>query len=120
MHIQKLQHSAFSIRSYDKDSVLINETRYTNSILIAPDGISTWDFGSLANLSDDAFAKLTYHSPELILIGQKNLDLSLYPTLAARLSTLRIGCEMMQFEAACRTFNLLQAEGRKLHFLLLF
>lgn len=120
MHIQQQRPMPFSIRGYDANGVLINDSHYRSSILISPEGVLSWEYTSLANLPDEAFARLVQNTPELLLIGQKKPDLNVYPALAARLSALRIGCEIMQFDAACRTFNLLLAEGRKLHFLLLF
>lgn len=120
MHIQQQRPTAFSIRSYDEQSVLIHETHYTSSIFICPEGVCHWEFDNLTNLPQEALATLTKNTPELLLIGQKAPDLSQYSSLAAQLSSLRIGCEVMQFAAACRTFNLLVAEGRKVHFLLLF
>ncbi|WP_256692717.1 MTH938/NDUFAF3 family protein, partial [Burkholderia mallei] len=36
-----------------------------------------------------------------------------HPRLTAQLTAQRVGVETMDFQAACRTYNILMAEGRK-------
>ena len=59
------------------------------------------------------FQKLASFAPELILLGTGPTQIFPAPALLEPLYQKRIGFEVMTTDAACRTFNLLLAENRK-------
>ena len=51
--------------------------------------------------------------PEIVLLGTGDRQHFPHPRLLAPLTERRIGVEVMDTRAACRTFNILVAEGRR-------
>jgi uncharacterized protein len=86
---------------------------HRRSLILVPDRCLEWEpqsFDDLAGGHFDAIAELT---PEVILIGSgERLRLPSGPLLG-RLASLGIGFEVMDTGAACRTYNLLAGEGRR-------
>lgn len=63
-------------------------------------------------MSLESIEHLITLAPELILFGTGDTQVFPAPALLAPLYQKRIGFEVMNTRAACRTFNLLIAEGR--------
>ena len=59
------------------------------------------------------FAQLLSHRPEIVLLGTGATQRLPHPRLLAALHEARVGVEAMDTRAACRTFNILVAEGRR-------
>lgn len=59
------------------------------------------------------FAALLAHAPELVILGSGTAQRFLHPRVLAPLIDARIGVESMATPAACRTFNILSGEGRR-------
>lgn len=51
--------------------------------------------------------------PEVVVFGSGARLRFPHPRLTAQLTAQRVGVETMDFQAACRTYNILMAEGRK-------
>jgi len=78
----------------------------------APDGFDA--------LSDVDFAALLEYGPEIVLLGTGATLRFPHPRLTRTLAEAGVGVEVMDTAAACRTFNILAAEGRKVVAALLF
>ena len=106
--------SGYAIQSYADGQVSISGKRFTESLIITPERIITdWrpaDFGSL--LPDD-FTRLIELGPELVILGTGPTQRFPHPAPTQALMQQRIGLEAMDTAAACRTYNILMAEGRK-------
>lgn len=102
----------YQIQRYDQQSITINETVYTRSLIIMPHHLSTWEITHFDHLEQNHFEKLCQLQPQVALIGT-GTQLR-FPALAllAPLVERRIGIEVMDTQAACRTYMLLMAEGR--------
>ncbi|SEO53775.1 Mth938-like domain-containing protein [Aquisalimonas asiatica] len=102
------------IRSYDVGSITVNETAVTRTLLLTPDQLQDdWgpdDVGELGNRHMDAIAAM---APELVLIGTGRWQQFPDRELMARTIQAGLGIEVMTTEAACRTYNVLAAEGRQ-------
>jgi len=87
----------------------------------------TFDTGTLKNCASDTtgfapagfdgleeadFERLLSHKPEVVLFGTGPAIRFPHPRLTRALTDARIGLEVMDTPAACRTFNILAAEGR--------
>lgn len=51
--------------------------------------------------------------PEVVLVGTGGKQIFLHPKISAALAAKGVGLECMNTAAACRTFMILQSEGRK-------
>jgi len=58
------------------------------------------------------FERLLADAPEIVLLGTGATQRFPHPRLTAALFKARVGLEVMDTRAACRTYNILVAEGR--------
>ncbi|WP_454826750.1 Mth938-like domain-containing protein [Paraburkholderia xenovorans] len=103
-----------TVTGYGVDYVEINLVRHSGSLLVLPDApVIPWPVSSFGQLSAEHFAMLVDSAPEVVVFGSGERLRFPHPRLTAALSAKRIGVETMDFKAACRTYNILMAEGRK-------
>lgn len=114
MHIApELGDSLYKITGYDDRSIRINDETYHQPLLLSPEQLTyPWDVTHITTLTLAALEPALALKPQLILFGTGQRWLMLDPTLQAALQQLGIGVEVMHTASACRTFNLLQEEGR--------
>lgn len=102
------------INAYTADSVSVNGEAHGRSILVPPTGeVIHWDVGALAELTEAHFARIAQAHPELVVFGSGKLLRFPPAALLRPLMAARIGIETMDTPAACRTYNILVAEGRQ-------
>lgn len=103
----------YVIRAYEPGSIQINETRYTTSLLLTPRQLQTeclpLDLESLTESHLQAIAALR---PEIVILGTGPRFRYAEPRVRAFFAREGIGLEVMDTGAACRTYNILMAEGR--------
>lgn len=114
----KLHLSAAGARNiftaYGDGYVTVNQTRHQASVIVLPDApVETWAPRSMAELREADFAPVLAHQPEIILLGSGATLRFPARELRAALANLGIGIEIMDTFAACRTYNILAGEGRK-------
>lgn len=90
----------------------INRERHASALVVTAESLHTrwparWD-----DLAEEHFAFLLTLNPEIVLLGSGTRQRFPHPRLLAGLAAARIGCEAMDTAAACRTYNILIAEGR--------
>jgi len=103
-----------SITGYGPGWVSVNGEKFTKSIFISPqDGTSVWQCPGFEELSADHFDVFAAMQPELIVFGSGERIRFPHPRTLQSLYALRIGVETMDTQAACRTFNFLAGEGRR-------
>ncbi|MFZ6678561.1 Mth938-like domain-containing protein [Undibacterium sp. Tian12W] len=103
-----------TITAYEKDSVEINAITYTYSLIVLPETKpQQWSATSFEQLSAEDFAQIEATVPDVVILGTGNKQRFVHPKLTAALAAKRIGVECMDNQAACRTYNILMAEGRK-------
>ena len=72
-----------------------------------------WNCASFENLTEEHFTQLAASQPELVIFGS-GARLRFAPPASMRgLMQKRIGIETMDTLAACRTYNILAGEGRR-------
>ena len=115
MKLQSDPHSgANTITGYGDGYVEINQTPYAHAVLLSSDGaISAWPVQSFNSLEASHFAQMVELKPELILIGTGSKQRFPKPELLKSLILANIGFEIMDSQAACRTYNILVGEGRQ-------
>ena len=115
MKLQSDPHSgANTITGYGDGYVEINKTPYAHAVVLSSDGaISEWSAQSFDDLEAHHFSQLVDLKPELILIGTGKRQRFPKPELLKALISAKIGFEIMDSQAACRTYNILVGEGRQ-------
>jgi uncharacterized protein len=98
---------------YGKGFVAINGTRHESHLLVTSADVSGWDISGFDALSADTAALFMSLDPEIVLLGTGASQRFPHPDLARRLSAAGVGLEVMDSNAACRTYNVLMAEGRR-------
>lgn len=102
------------IRAYDTGSIRINETDYDEPLIVMPETLITrWQAPPLAEMAAADFADLIEHEREIILLGTGRRQLFPPARLIADLARQGVGLEVMDTAAACRTYNVLMAEDRR-------
>ncbi|MDQ5847802.1 MAG: Mth938-like domain-containing protein [Pseudomonadota bacterium] len=109
-----------SISAYGEGYVMINGQRYESSLIVTPDRVLPWAVQSFDALKEDDFAALMQLGMEIVILGTGPRQRFPHPRLTAALAKGRIGVEVMDVKAACRTYNILVAEERKVAAALLF
>jgi len=94
--------------------VRVGATEYRENLVLTPDSIASgWAPGGFAALTEEDFAPLLAASPDVVLLGTGSTIRFPHPRLTRALADRQIGLEVMDTAAACRTFNILAAEGRR-------
>ncbi len=109
-----------AITEYGEDYVMVNGQRHQSSLVVLPEKIVPWDAAGFDTLSAENFAFLKNLGVEIILLGTGPKQRFPHPRLTGALTSAGIGLEVMDLKAACRTFNILVAEERKVAAALLF
>jgi uncharacterized protein len=105
---------------YGPGFVLVNDARHETSVIVMPEHLQAWDARDFASLEAAHFAPIVALKPELVLLGTGDKLRFPHPALTRALAEARIGLEVMDLQAACRTYNILMAEERKVAAALLF
>ncbi len=102
------------IRAYDTGSVTVNETVYREPLVIMPEElISPWAAPALNEITADDFAALVERDREIVLLGTGRHQQLPDTRLIAAMARQGVGLEIMDTAAACRTYNVLMAEDRR-------
>lgn len=107
--------------AYGDGYVSINGARYTANVAVLPDSlIVEWTQACFDTLSVADFEFLAGLDAEIILFGTGKQIRFPRPELLRPLIEAGKGLEVMDLQAACRTYNVLHGEGRKVAAALLF
>ena len=112
--------AAHVITSYGDDYVMVNGARRDTNTIVTAQGLQGWKAPSFEGLSADDFAPLADLGVEIVILGTGARQRFPHPRLTAPLARAHIGVEVMDNKAACRTYNILVAEERKVALALLF
>ena len=109
-----------TITGYGEGYVMVNGERRSSSVVVLPDRIEEWPAKRFDQLSTEDFTYLKNLKAEIVLLGTGPRQRFPHPRLTAELAKAGIGLEVMDLQAACRTYNILVAEERKVAAALLF
>ncbi|MDO9596750.1 MAG: Mth938-like domain-containing protein [Azoarcus sp.] len=110
-----------TVTGYGIDHVLINKIRHDGNLLLTADRVvSGWAPGGFTGLSVEDLVETCALGVEILLIGTGRKQRFPAHALLRPLIEARIGFEIMDLAAACRTFNVLVGEGRSVGAALLF
>ena len=103
----------YRVCSYVDNTVAIGKMRYTTSLIVTPEKVvRDWPPQHPGGLTIDDLGTILALEPELILVGTGNA--LRFPDSVILKGVIRagIGIDFMDSCAACRTYNVLAAEGR--------
>jgi uncharacterized protein len=112
--------AANTFTGYGEGYVLVNGERRDSSLVVLPDRIEAWRPEAFDRLSTEDFAFLLELNVDIVLLGTGARQRFPHPRLTRALAEAGIGLEVMDVQAACRTYNILVAEERKVAAALLF
>jgi len=99
---------------YGDGYVAVNGQRYERNILLAPGrDVTAWEVAGFDALTAGDFESLLALGPEIVIFGAGETLRFPRPELTRALAEARVGLEVMDTRAACRTYNILLSEGRK-------
>ena len=115
MKLHSDAHSGLNtISGYGSDYIQIHQKTYQHAVLVSPSGdIVAWPVASFATLTEADFLQICARQPELFILGTGARQHFPKPELLKPLIQARIGFEIMDSQAACRTYNILMGEGRQ-------
>ena len=120
LHAERIE-GTNAIARHGPDGVLVNGVQHTHSVVVPWSGpVTPWPVARFDALQAEHFQSIAEHAPELVIFGS-GARLRFPPASLLRPLIERcIGIETMDTAAACRTYNVLLAEGRSVVVALLF
>lgn len=107
------QPSLNTVSAYGPNYIEINAQRYDHSIILGPGGpVLEWSCSRFEDLKTEDFALIASQKPAVVIFGSGQKIRFPQAELLKPLIQARIGIETMDLQAACRTYNILMAEGR--------
>jgi uncharacterized protein len=102
------------IQSVTRDTILISGTSYAGPVIVSADRIiDGWAPRPVAELQLDDFQAALDLEPEVILFGTGTRHQFANNRLMINVMSRGVGFEVMATDAACRTYNVLAAEDRR-------
>jgi uncharacterized protein len=103
-----------TIRSYGPGEIRINEQSIRDAVIVSATSLLIEPgLRSVADLGAAHHARIRSLEPELVLVGSGPRQVFPEPSFGAQFLRENIGYEVMDTGAACRTFNVLVSEGRR-------
>lgn len=107
--------------AYGEGYVAVNHRKYEENLIVLPDSVTPdWSTATVATLAAEDMDKLLSLGAEIVLLGTGSRLRFPAGALLRPFAPAGIGLEVMDLQAACRTYNILAAEGRKVAAALLF
>ena len=98
---------------YGAGYVSVNNVRYENCVVVTPQAVSAWAVDGFESLVAADFSFIAELKPEIVILGTGAKQRFPGPELGRALAASGAGVEVMDTRAACRTYNILASEGRK-------
>lgn len=101
------------VSGYGAGWITVDKETFNHNLLVGSSGyLRPWDCPNFEALTPQHFADLAELNVEVILFGSGSKIRFVHPSWLQPLMQKRIGFETMDTHAACRTYNVLAAEGR--------
>lgn len=115
--MQLMRHSAgghYEIRSVTPGRIRVDDEEFTTSFVVSPDRlVPDWPPRTLDEVTDGHWDALLELEPEVVLLGTGDSIRFPDARVFARFQSRGIGFEVMDTAAACRTYNVLVSEERR-------
>ncbi len=102
------------ITAYGEGGFRVVGERHEGAVLIVGNLVHAWDVASIGDITAQSLEPIgqAEESPDVLILGCGEEASDSPEALRQRLKDLGLVVEIMGTGAACRTFNLLRAEGR--------
>jgi uncharacterized protein len=102
------------VRAYSSAEILVGERTLRSSVIVAArELITDWPPRTVVELTEQHFAPLVALNCEIALLGTGRRQEFPPMAILAALARAGVGLEVMDTAAACRTYNVLLQEGRR-------
>jgi uncharacterized protein len=101
------------IRRYGADFILVGEQEIRSSCILSATALTAWTPRTVEELSEEHLQVLFGLSPEVVVLATGVTQKFPRAALRAEFATRKIGFEVMEIGAACRTYNVLVSEERR-------
>ena len=98
---------------YGAGFVAVNHVRYEKCVVVSPQAVTDWQVSGFDALTAADFSFIERLRPEIVILGTGAAQRFPPPALARALAATGVGVEIMDSYAACRTYNILATEGRR-------
>lgn len=103
----------YKITGYETKGIMINERLFQQPLIVSPTTlISDWKPNNIKLLTAEDFEPFYELKAEVILLGTGEKQQFPNNDVLKQLAKMQIGFEIMDTQAACRTFNIIMSEGR--------
>lgn len=102
------------VRKVGAGGITVAENTYESSLILSPESVDpSWPVRNVEEVSEAALQPVLGLDPEVVIIGTGKALRFLDPALTMMFYSNGIGIEVMDTRAACRTFNILVMEERR-------
>jgi len=113
LHAERTPHLN-TVTAYGSGFVEVNHERHTASLLLTPDlAPRPWPVTDFAQIDAASLAAAQVPGCEVLLVGTGRRQRFVHPRVTTLLTARGMGVEFMDTAAACRTYNVLMGEGRR-------
>jgi uncharacterized protein len=98
---------------YGPGFVAVNGVRYEKCVVVSPQAVTEWIVAGFDALTVADFRFIERLKPEIVILGTGAAQRFPKRDLMHALAAAGTGVEIMDSRAACRTYNILASEGRK-------
>ncbi|ALM81985.1 Mth938-like domain-containing protein [Bordetella sp. N] len=138
LHTDPASAALNTVTAYGDDYIEVNQVRFSHAVAFGPEGpVAHWpveapeqitpqllrqaaglpepvsDPMAFLDAGENTPAPLPPGAPEVLLIGTGTRQRFLAPAVLRPLLTVGVGVEVMDTQAAARTYNILMSEGRR-------
>jgi len=107
--------------AYGEGYVAVNHEKHEENLILLPDSLRPgWSTATVETLGEADMQTLLGLGVEIVLLGTGNRLRFPAGALMRPFAPAGIGLEVMDLQAACRTYNILASEGRQVAAALLF
>lgn len=113
LHLEKVSHLK-TFTGHGDGFVTVNDRRYEQAVVVTATTVHTdWPASDFASLTAGHFDYFIGMKPDVLLLGTGSQQQFAHPQMLQKLYQAGIPIEFMDTPAACRTYNILVAEDRK-------
>ena len=109
-----------TVTGYGESFVTVNGERHEKNLVVLADRVFPWEVEGFDSLAESDFSVFVDLDLEVLIVGTGARLRFPHPRLTRTLTEKRVGVEAMDLQAACRTYNILVSEGRRVAAALLF
>ncbi len=101
------------IERYAPGQISVNGVTYSQAIIVSPESVAEWECCDISSLNEEHIDVALGFKPEILLLGSGARQRFPSANFLSDLARRGMGIEVMDSAAACRTYNLLASEQRR-------